>query len=162
MGNKPVEEDSPRQTPGPLSKKRPMPAKESEEDKTIESPGPQSPAEPDEKDEEEAVEKPVKEDSPRHTPGPLSKKVKIADFAKKVPVIDKEKIEKIKKAVSGWSMDTPSRDDWTKEPTKEKSKTEASIKDAPKDAPKDASKDAPEDAPETDDIEEIQEIEYES
>merc|ERR1711956_169343 len=80
--------------------------------------------------------------------------VKVADFAKKVPVIDKEKIEKIKKAVSGWSMDTPSRDDWTKEPSKEKSKDEASDKDASKDAPKDA--------PETDDIEEIHEIEDES
>merc|ERR1712008_252403 len=102
-------------------------------------------SEPDDKDEEEAVEKvkPVEEESPRQTPGPLSKKVKVADFAKKVPVIDKEKIEKIKKAVSGWSMDTPSKDDWTKEPSKEKTKDEASIKDAPKDAPKDAHKDAP-------------------
>ena len=93
--------------------------------------------------------KPVEEDSPRQTPGPLSKKVKVADFAKKVPVIDKEKIEKIKKAVSGWSMDTPSRDDWTKEPPKEKSQIEASIKDAPMnvltDAPKDASRDASKD-----------------
>ena len=82
-----------------------------------------------------------------------------------MPVIDKEKIEKIKKAVSGWSMDTPSRDDWTKEPPKEKSKDETSIKEASKDAsknkdtPKD--KDASKDAPDSD-IEEIQEIEDES
>merc|ERR1711971_980351 len=80
--NKPVDEDSPRQTPGPLSKKRPMPgqdgplaflglqkkakaAKESEEDKTIESPGPESPAEPDDNDEEEVVDKvkPIEEGS---------------------------------------------------------------------------------------------------